>query len=307
MRSVRRFLLGELDHAVARLEKDRLSEQAVHETRRELKRVRAALRLLRPCMGSDAYHRENIVVRDAARPLAPMRDAAILPQVLRALPARSDARSHVAFARYVAGVLCQERRAARRQLKPVELRSAVRQLRSLKRRLEKLPAVRLDRAVPSSGLRRTYRSARNALASVTLQATDEHLHEWRKQVTYLGNELECIAPTDAKKLAARLDKFRRLARLLGDDHDLAILILKIRQIAEPANASPASGLRRIAGAQELARRVSRRREALQSKGFRLGQRLFASRPRRMASRWLQLLSALRAPAAPGAAGGRIRM
>ena len=151
--------------------------------------------------------------------------------------------------------------------------------------MEALPASRLDRAAPSSGLKRTYKSGRNALASVTLQSTDEHLHEWRKQVTYLANELECIAPPDSKGFTGRLERFRRLARRLGDDHDLAVLNRKIlEKTLEISNATAAKTARQE-GAQEFAKRVARRREALQGKAFRLGQRLYARRPRRMAAIW----------------------
>ncbi len=252
--------------------------------------MRAALRLLRPCMGADAYHRENALVRDAARPLTPVRDATVLPQTLRGLDTRKDGKNGRAFASYLEGVLQEEQRAARRQLKPSVLRAAVRELRAFKRRIEALPASRLDRATPCSGLIRTYKSGRNALASVTLQATDEHLHEWRKQVTYLANQLECIAPPDDQGFAVRLEKFRRLARRLGDDHDLAVLNRKILEIAKPLNASAASAARQNDGAQQLESRVARRREALQSKAFRLGQRLYARRPRRLAAAWASILA-----------------
>ena len=291
MRTVRRFLLGELDSAITKLENGHLSDHAVHEIRKKLKRVRAALRLLRLCLGARAYRRENAVVRDAARPLTPMRDAAILPQTLRLLQARTEGKNGGKFPLYLDRVLRHEQRAARRQLQSTELRAAVRQLRAFKRRIEGLSASHLDRATPSGGLERTYKSGRNALASVTLQATDEHLHEWRKQVTYLANQLECIAPPDSKRFGARLERFRRLARRLGDDHDLAVLNRKISQISKLPDAAAAKAARQDGGAQELASRVARRREALQSKAFRLGQRLYARRPRRMAAIWSPILPA----------------
>jgi len=253
--------------------------------------VRAALRLLRPCLGSRAYRRENAVVRDAARHLTPMRDAAILPQALRRLRARKDGKNGGRFAAYLDRVLRQEERAARRQLPSSELRAAARELRAFKRRIEALPASRLGRATPNSGLDRTYKSGRNALASVTLQATDEHLHEWRKQVTYLANELECMAPPDSKGCAVRLERFRRLARRLGDDHDLAVLNRKILEFSKLPDPTAANGARQNDGAQELASRIARRREALQSKAFRLGQRLYARRPRRIAATWSPLFPA----------------
>jgi CHAD domain-containing protein len=290
MRAVRRFLVRELDSAIARLERGDLSDHAVHELRRELKRVRAALRLLRPCIGGDAYHRENARVRDAGRPLTPVRDAAVLPQTLRRLQARKDGKNSGAYAKFLHGVLRQEQHPARRQLEPSELHAAVRVLRTLKRRIERLPASRLDRAAPSSGLTRTYKSGRNALGLATLRATDERLHEWRKQVTYLANQLECIAPPDAKGFAARLDTFRRLAQRLGDDHDFALLNRKISQNSKLPNAAPAGAARQNDGAQDFANRVARRREALQRKAFRLGGRLYARRPRRMAVTWSRILS-----------------
>ena len=228
MRTVRRFLLRELDGAIANLETGDLTDRDVHAIRKEFKRVRAALRLLRTCMGSAAYRRENALIRDAARPLNPMRDAAILPLTLRRLQARADGRSGAAFARHLNGVLRQERRAARRQVEPGELNAAVGRLRAFKRRIEGLPAARLDRADPCIGFVHTYKLGRNALASAALQATDERLHEWRKQATYLTNQLECVAPKNSIKFAVRLARFRRLASRLGEDHDLAVLNRKIR-------------------------------------------------------------------------------
>ncbi len=85
--------------------------------------------------------------------------------------------------------------------------------------------------------------------------------------------------------AARLERFRRLARHLGEDHDLAVLNRKILEIATP----PSAAARHHSGAQELESRIARRREALQSKAFRLGQRLYARRPRRLAAAWASIL------------------
>ena len=283
MRTVRRFLLGELDGAIAKLEGGELSDRNVHAIRKEFKRVRAALRLLRPCLGSAAYRRENALIRDTARPLNPMRDAAILPLTLRRLQARAGGKKGAALARHLNGVLRQERRAARRQFEPGELKAAVRRLRAFKRRIEELPAARLDRADPCSGFVRTYQSGRNALASVALQATDERLHEWRKQVTYLANQLEYFAPPDSKGFAARLERFRRLAARLGDDHDLVVLNRKLLKVSRQSNAAPGAAARGGDDAQDWAHRIAHRRETLQGKAFRLGQRLYAHRPRRIAA------------------------
>lgn len=48
----------------------------IHGARKALKRARANLRLLRDAVGKTAYICENVVLRDAARPLSGVRDAA---------------------------------------------------------------------------------------------------------------------------------------------------------------------------------------------------------------------------------------
>src|SRR5262245_41791210 len=53
-------------------------DEVVHEARKSLKKVRAALRLVRPVIGEKAYRRENTCFRDAGRPLTEVRDARIL-------------------------------------------------------------------------------------------------------------------------------------------------------------------------------------------------------------------------------------
>src|SRR5580698_10039159 len=76
MRNARRALVEQLDKAAAGLEDPRRS--SIHEIRKKLKRARAALRLLRDCLGEPVYRRENSRLRDAARPLTPVRDAKVL-------------------------------------------------------------------------------------------------------------------------------------------------------------------------------------------------------------------------------------
>ena len=45
-------------------------DDSIHEARKELKKARATLRLLRDALGKKAYKRENTALRDAARPLS---------------------------------------------------------------------------------------------------------------------------------------------------------------------------------------------------------------------------------------------
>lgn len=291
MRTARRFLVAELDGAIAKLDRGGLSDRDVHAIRKKLKRVRAALRLLRPWLGSAVYRRENASVRDAARPLTPLRDAAVLPRTLRRLQARPErlgGGKSSDFAGQLKRLLRRGRHGARRQMEARDLEEALRRLRACRRRIGALGAPRPDRTAPVSGLERTYKAGRNALADVTSLPSDEHLHEWRKQVTYLANQLECLAPPDSKIGAARLNGLRRLAALLGEDHDLAVLNRTLAEVWRQTQAAPADAMRGGGEARELAQRLAGRRERLQGKAYRLGRRLYARRPRRIAASWLPI-------------------
>lgn len=56
-------------------------DDVAHDVRKRCKTVRALLRLIRDEVGKDVYRRENRALRDAARALSPVRDAAVLIQV----------------------------------------------------------------------------------------------------------------------------------------------------------------------------------------------------------------------------------
>jgi CHAD domain-containing protein len=80
---VRRILRQQTHQALEALnESQLLSDEVVHEVRKQLKKVRAALRLLRKALGSRIYDHENAFFRDVARPLTEVRDAKILIDTL---------------------------------------------------------------------------------------------------------------------------------------------------------------------------------------------------------------------------------
>ena len=82
---VRRIARDQLDMSIERLEghTDEDLGTAVHETRKSLKRMRATVRLARDELGDEAYRRENIAFRDAARRLGGARDSQVLLETLR--------------------------------------------------------------------------------------------------------------------------------------------------------------------------------------------------------------------------------
>jgi hypothetical protein len=80
---IRRVLLERVDTAIDDLtnpEKDR--NKGVHDARKNFKRIRAALRLIRGEIGDELYRQENVRFRDAARLIASARDSWVMVETL---------------------------------------------------------------------------------------------------------------------------------------------------------------------------------------------------------------------------------
>ena len=88
---VQRLLCHHLDQALKALQGNQpLADTAVHSARKQLKKGRADLRLLRKALGSQTYTYENTALRDVARPLTAVRDARTFMDTLDTLVEHSE-------------------------------------------------------------------------------------------------------------------------------------------------------------------------------------------------------------------------
>jgi len=252
-------LRAAIAEALERLEQPRLSDDSVHEARKALKKARAALRLLRDGLNDAAYRAENAALRDAGRHLSPLRDSRSVLTALEAL------RKHYPEEIPAPGVekLRHSLKTGRGRTLPEQ---PARLLRRCLERAQQRDFASIGSAPLEHGLRRIYRQGRKAFAEAQSAGTNEALHEWRKQVKYLHDglaALEGAARGKAAKIAKRADK---LADRLGDDHDLAVLA------------------RRRRAPKKLRKLIAGRRRKLQKRALRLGEKLYGTKPRRLAAR-----------------------
>ena len=96
---IRRMAEGQANDALEQLGKR--GEKTVHEARKDLKKMRALLRLVRADLGKRTYRSENQRYRDAGRRLSAARDAEVKLETLSALqehfPDQIDGESIKAF------------------------------------------------------------------------------------------------------------------------------------------------------------------------------------------------------------------
>lgn len=267
--TVRNELLRHVEAAVKALRTRNPSDKQIHHARRQLKRARANLRLLRDAIGKAVYTRENIVLRDAARPLSGVRDAAVLRATADTMinAARRGPRRRLLLK--VRQALEQARREARAELRMMKAtRESVACLIAAAARMRKWRIYQSDRASVRSGLQRIYRRGRESLAIACVDPTIENLHEWRKQVKYLGHSMEVWQSHNANGMKSLVKRADKVADLLGTDHDLAVFEERLEKLDSPHPIRPI-----------ITRNIAERRCDLRDNALRKGRRLFKVKPR----------------------------
>lgn len=278
-RGVRRLVRKQTRKALETLDSNHsLSDEAVHDARKRLKRVRAALRLVRTALGSRVYDRENAGFRDAARPLTEVRDAKVLIDTLDKLTEHfGEQVDGSALEDVRRGLRAHQREVRRRVLKEDNALEPVKEsLEAARERVEKWSVGTRGWSVLGAGLRRVYRSGRDAFAVAQEDPSVENLHEWRKQAKYLWHELQVFQPIWPPIMEELAEQAHTLGDHLGDDHDLAVLRQKLQEEPErfPDRAT----------VDLLTALIDRRRSELQEQALALGRRLYDEKPKAFVGR-----------------------
>jgi CHAD domain-containing protein len=278
-RGIRHIAQQRIEKAIEPLHSAKPTDQAVHTARKELKKARATLRLLRDAVSDATYKRENVALRDAARPLGAARDAKALITTLDKLVERYGAPARALPVNGLKRALRRERSDARRRMHngaaSVKVQRAA--LRKSSKRAATLPTGRHGWEVIGKGLKRTYRNGRNGLAAAESDDSASNLHEWRKQTKYLWHQLRILEPLWPGLIGELADQTHKLADYLGDDHDLAVLRERIlgKEDAVPDSAALSA----------LIALIDRRRSELKGKAFVLGRRIYEEKPKEFAARF----------------------
>jgi CHAD domain-containing protein len=278
-KEVQRFLCHHIGQALKALQESQpLSDAAVHRARKQLKKGRADLRLLRKALGSQTYTYENSALRDVARPLTAVRDARALMDTLATLVEHSEVQAQALDLAQVQLALRDEYCEVRQHVlnEGNTLESLEASLQAARARAKRWPLGRRGWSVLGTGLKRIYRNGREAFAVAQADPSQEHLHEWRKQVKYLWHQLQVLQPIQPGQLTTLADQAHTLANALGDDHDLAILAHKC--LEEP-DKFPDRGT-----VHKLADLIVRRRALLQEQAMTLGHCLYEEKPRKFVDR-----------------------
>ena len=276
---LQRILREQIAKALESLDGTKLSDETVHSARKELKKARATLRLLRDALGDAVYRRENAALRDAARPLSEVRDAKVVLDTLDMLVERYGTSARALKLGGLRRALRWEYVDTRRRIlqHPAALKPQRDALRRICERSARWPVGHHGWSVIGAALKRVYREGRKAFATSQADPSPENLHEWRKQVKYLWYQLQVLEPLRSGAIGKRANQAHKLADYLGDHHDLSVLRTKVTDGAD--------AFRDAASCCTLVALIDRYSARLRDKAFVLGRRVYEKKPRVLAARF----------------------
>ena len=276
-----RIAAEEADDAIARLKKrggDRI--ETVHEVRKSIKKLRALLRLVRGAIGKKSYRLVNDALRDIGRQLSDARDAQILIEALEKLSATGSVEAKAAVAA-IRKTLEAQRDGINAMLSAKGVfKSLVAKLEIAKENSRDWAGAAAGWADVESGLRDAYTRGRDAFETATRRPTFENFHDWRKRAKDLHYQVRMLQPLWPEALEKLSDDTGRLGELLGEDHDFGLL-------ARLLKSGPARGV----GARQsgLRKAIERRGAELRGEARKLGETVYADKPRafirRIAALW----------------------
>jgi CYTH domain-containing protein/CHAD domain-containing protein len=278
---VRRVIASRLEKAAERLREPLDGDaraEAIHGARKDLKKARAALRLVREEVGEETFERENHALRDAARMLSASRDAEVKLETLAALveggagdvPPGPAALWHDALSadrdRTVEG-------------EGDQIDAAVAAIDAVAERAPEWPLRHTGWKLLSPGLDTAYTEGREAFEALPARPSFEAVHDLRKRGKDLWYQLRLLRDAWPAVLEPTAEEIHEFTDLLGDHHDLAVL------------AEDLEGREEIGGVHKnvLRELIAAEQHALLIDALSLGERVYAEKPgpfgRRLRAYW----------------------
>jgi CYTH domain-containing protein/CHAD domain-containing protein len=247
---------------------------AIHGARKDLKKLRSVLRLVRDALGEKTYHEQNRRYRDAGRLLSDTRDAEVKVETLDDLERRFGDDFPSAAAAPWRAELERERCAAAADAGGEVADRVERAGTEIDAGRNEIGLWKLGDdswKLLEPGVLEAYSQGREALREVRKNPSAELVHEWRKRAKDLWYQLRILRELWPEVLGDTGEQAHDLADLLGDHHDLAVLAedLEARDVLEP---------------EEIRALIARRQEELLTGAIAIGERLYAEKPKAFGKR-----------------------
>jgi CHAD domain-containing protein len=247
----------------------------VHEVRKHLKKLRAAMRLAVGEVGKNKHAREDRCVREIGRLVSDLRDAQVRLQTLIQLRDEAAKKSEENPFPRIEELLSLERESFSAAFAGWQ-KQAVPKLERVRERLAKWPLDHITWKQICRAVEKIYKRGQRGLAKTIKKPVPENFHAWRKRVKDIWYQLRILQPLNRVVLEEMGHDAEVLGELLGREHDFDFLVARLEK--ESGDDALRDELARL---QKLIRKRGRRlcRDALE-----LGRRFYAESPKAFAKR-----------------------
>jgi CHAD domain-containing protein len=247
----------------------------VHEVRKHLKKVRAAMRLGIPEVGKNRHTREDRCVRKIGRLVSDLRDAQVRWQTLIQLRDETAKGEKDMPFRRIEELLSLERESFSAAFDGWQ-KQAIRQLERVEARLSKWPLDDLTWKQICGAVVKIYKRGQRGLAGAIDDPDSEKFHAWRKRVKDLWYQLRILKPLNRVVLTEMAHDAKVLGELLGLEHDLSFLWARLeKECGDEALRDE------LAQVEKLIRKRGKR---LRTNSLELGRRFYAEPAKAFAKR-----------------------
>jgi CHAD domain-containing protein len=256
-----------------------VDDTPVHQTRKHLKKARAALRLVKKEIGRGLFRRQDHCLRNVGRLISEIRDAEVRLQTVQQLQSISRRQKRRSYQKIEQTLLLEMESfiAAfaewQTQAAPI--------LERVRGEIENWPVDHFDYKEMCRCVQATYKRGRNALADAKRTPTAECFHIFRTETKQLGYQLRILRPVNPVVLKNLTDELKSLGGLLGRAHDLSFLGQRLRDESTQTEWHREG--------QELLAIIEASESDLQRGAADLAERFYAERPRNFGARvrtWL---------------------
>jgi CHAD domain-containing protein len=247
----------------------------VHEVRKHLKKLRAAMRLAGGEVGKNQHAREDRCVREIGRLVSDLRDAQVRLQTLIQLrdeTAKSSGENH--FAR-IEELLSLERESFSAAFDGWQ-KQAIPMLEGVEERLSKWSLTGINWRQICGAVEKIYKRGQRGLEKTIKKPVPENFHAWRKRVKDLWYQLRILQPLNRVVLEKIAADAEVLGELLGREHDFHFLLARMeKESGDDALRGELVQLRKL---------IRKRGKRLRRNALELGRRFYAEPSKAFAKR-----------------------
>ncbi len=243
-------------------------DERIHNTRTNVKKCRAMLRLLQVQLGNDVYRFENLALRDIGRLLSDNRDSFILVETLDVLSESLSEQDKTGW-ESVRQTLNENYLEHTRLFRENNVKEhIIKELQILATRAKDWQIEDSDDLF-WQGIEKIYKNGQDHMQTVFKEKSDVLMHEWRKDVKYLWYQLLILTSEQPDDLTDLAEEFHILSGYLGIDHDL----YELKQfLLQNPNAGPVSAIR------NMLKSIDQEKARLESLAHADGNKLFIESP-----------------------------